>query len=106
MAGSLRIGVDVGGTNTDAVLLRDREVLAQHKAPTSSDVETGVVAAIREVLSRGETSPSAISAIMIGTTHFTNAFIEGRCLAPVGVLRLGAPRHLECAPVCWLAHEP
>ena len=98
MAGSLRIGVDVGGTNTDAVMLRGREVLAQHKAPTSSDVEAGVVAAIRDVLTRGETDPSAISAVMIGTTHFTNAFIEGRHLTPVGVLRLGAPATLSVRP--------
>jgi N-methylhydantoinase A/oxoprolinase/acetone carboxylase beta subunit len=98
VAGSLRIGVDVGGTNTDAVLLRGREVLAQHKAATTSDVETGVVAAIRDVLSRGEAAPSAISAVMIGTTRFTNAFIEGRHLAPVGVLRLGAPATLSVRP--------
>lgn len=105
MAGSLRIGVDVGGTNTDAVLLCGREVLAQHKAPTSSDVETGVVAAIRDVLSRGETPPSAISAVMIGTTHFTNAFVEGTRLTPVGVLQLGAPATLSVRPFAgWPTH--
>jgi N-methylhydantoinase A/oxoprolinase/acetone carboxylase beta subunit len=102
---SLRIGVDVGGTNTDAVLLRGREVLALHKAPTSSDVESGVVAAVRDVLTRGRTSPHAITAVMIGTTHFTNAFVEGSRLAPVGVIRLGAPATMSVRPFTgWPAH--
>jgi N-methylhydantoinase A/oxoprolinase/acetone carboxylase beta subunit len=105
VAGSLRIGVDVGGTNTDAVLLRGREVLAQHKAPTSSDLEGGVVAAIRDVLIRSQMPPSAVSAVMIGTTHFTNAFVEGRRLAPVGVLRLGAPATGSVRPFTgWPTH--
>ena len=56
------------------------------------------MAAVRDVLTRGETHPSAISAVMIGTTHFTNAFIEVRHLAPVGVLRLGAPATLSVRP--------
>ena len=43
MTENVRIGVDVGGTNTDAVLLRGRTVLASHKAPTSPDVGTGKI---------------------------------------------------------------
>ena len=39
---TLRIGIDVGGTNTDAVLLaEDRTVLAAVKRPTTSDIESG-----------------------------------------------------------------
>ena len=38
---ALRIGIDVGGTNTDAVLMRDRDVLASTKQPTTADVTTG-----------------------------------------------------------------
>ena len=98
MAESLRIGVDVGGTNTDAVLLRGREVLAQHKAPTSADVEGGVIAAIRAVLEQARTPARDIGAVMIGTTHFTNAFVEGKRLARVGVIRLGAPATASVRP--------
>jgi len=47
---TLRVGVDVGGTNTDAIVLRGRKVLAQYKAPTSSDIGTGIAQAIRDVL--------------------------------------------------------
>lgn len=46
------IGVDVGGTNTDAVLLSGKEVLCTVKKPTSRDVISGVKGAVRAVLER------------------------------------------------------
>lgn len=49
----LRIGVDVGGTNTDAALLRGSQVLATIKTGTTADVTAGVAAAIRAVLAAG-----------------------------------------------------
>ncbi|GKZ37213.1 hypothetical protein AbraIFM66950_008670, partial [Aspergillus brasiliensis] len=44
-----RLGVDVGGTNTDAVLIRldPVAILASHKAPTTPDVTTGITAAVQ-----------------------------------------------------------
>ena len=48
----IRIGIDVGGTNTDAVLMDGSNVLAGVKAPTSPDVMVGVVEALRKVLGR------------------------------------------------------
>ena len=42
----MRIGVDVGGTNTDAVLVDGREVLAEAKTPTTPDVTGGISSAI------------------------------------------------------------
>jgi len=95
----LRIGVDVGGTNTDAVLIRGKDVLASYKAPTTPDVGVGIVAAIDEVLRRAAVTPSSIGVVMIGTTHFTNAFVEARHLCRVGVLRLGAPATLAIRPL-------
>ena len=41
-----RIGIDVGGTNTDAVLIDNGEVLRAVKAPTSEDVTGGIIAAL------------------------------------------------------------
>ena len=75
MTDTVRIGVDVGGTNTDAVLLRGRSVLASHKAPTSPDVGTGIVHAIKDVLAQTSVPPAQVAGVMIGTTHFTNAFV-------------------------------
>lgn len=99
MSEVLRIGVDVGGTNTDAVLLRGRQVLATHKAPTTPDVGSGIVAAIDDVLGAAAVPPGSIGAVMIGTTHFTNALVEARHLCRVGVIRLGAPATLAIRPM-------
>lgn len=105
MSEPVRIGVDVGGTNTDAVLLRGRAVLVSHKAPTSPDVGTGIVQAIKEVLARADVPAADVTAVMIGTTHFTNAFVEGRHLSRVGIVRLGAPATLSVRPLAeWPAH--
>jgi N-methylhydantoinase A/oxoprolinase/acetone carboxylase beta subunit len=87
----VRIGVDVGGTNTDAVLVDGRDVLAEAKTPTTPDVTGGIVAALRTLVESSGISVSSIQAVMIGTTHFTNAVVEARRLAPTGVVRLGLP---------------
>jgi N-methylhydantoinase A/oxoprolinase/acetone carboxylase beta subunit len=92
----LRIGVDVGGTNTDAVLMDGRELLAFHKSPTTANVSDGIIGAIRAILGPqgprpGPNTARSIAAVMIGTTHFTNAFVERRDLLEVGVLRIALP---------------
>jgi N-methylhydantoinase A/oxoprolinase/acetone carboxylase beta subunit len=92
----LRIGVDVGGTNTDAVLMDGRRLIAFHKSPTTANVSDGIIAAIRALLNGRGTGPERprpqnIAAVMIGTTHFTNAFVERRNLLSVGVMRIALP---------------
>ncbi len=89
--GTLRIGVDVGGTNTDAVAMSGSEVAGWSKAVTTPEVTDGIVTAVRAVLDDCGASPDAIGAVMIGTTHFTNALVEGRRLVPTAVVRLGLP---------------
>ena len=42
-----RIGIDVGGTNTDAVLIEDGKVVRAVKAPTSEDVTTGILNSLK-----------------------------------------------------------
>ncbi|TGX55772.1 hydantoinase/oxoprolinase family protein [Sphingomonas gei] len=87
----MRIGVDVGGTNTDAVLMDGSDVRAWTKQPTTADVSSGVAAAITAVLRQAGVAPGAIASVMIGTTHFANALVERSQLDPVGVLRLASP---------------
>lgn len=89
--GLLRIGIDVGGTNTDAVLMRGREVLHGCKSTTTADVMSGVLHALRSVMDGAEVKPVDVRAVMIGTTQFTNALVERQRLAPVGLLRLALP---------------
>src|SRR3954463_1507180 len=89
----LRIGVDVGGTHTDAVLLNAaHHVVAKVKVPTTPDVTSGVRAALAGVLA-GEDARTAgrITHVMVGTTHAMNAILERRRLRRVAVLRLAAP---------------
>lgn len=87
----LRIGVDVGGTNTDAALLSGRKVLGSVKRPTTGDVSTGISSAIAALIEDCSVSADRIDAVMIGTTHFTNAFVQRRELVPVYAIRLGFP---------------
>jgi len=94
----MRIGIDVGGTNTDAVLVSGVEIVAKIKTPTTSDVTSGIVTAIEHLLSSTETGRAIVTAVMIGTTHFTNAIVERRRLARTGVLRLGLPAPLSVEP--------
>ena len=83
------IGVDVGGTNTDAVLMDGNRLATAAKVPTTGDVTTGIVGAVSEL--RRQHPDGHIDAVMVGTTHFTNALLERRELAPTAVLRLCLP---------------
>jgi N-methylhydantoinase A/oxoprolinase/acetone carboxylase beta subunit len=87
----VRIGVDVGGTNTDAVLVDGRTVLSEAKTPTTPDVTGGISAALRALVEQSGVAASSVQAVMIGTTHFTNAVVEARRLAPTAAIRLALP---------------
>ena len=87
----LRIGIDVGGTHTDAVLLNGNSVVASTKALTSKDVSTGILAALEAILAHRSGAESSIEAVMLGTTQFTNAVIQRRDLAEVAAIRIGMP---------------
>lgn len=96
MAASYVIGVDVGGTNTDAVVLRDKLVLSSCKQPTTADRTQGIVDAIQGALDNledGELRATVLkntSRVSIGTTHFVNAVVERARskLTPVAAIRL------------------
>jgi N-methylhydantoinase A/oxoprolinase/acetone carboxylase beta subunit len=95
-----RIGIDVGGTNTDAALIDGSRVLAAVKTPTTADVLGGVREALARLLAA--TDAGGVAAVVIGTTHFTNAVIERRGLQRVGALRIGLPASASLPPfVDW-----
>jgi N-methylhydantoinase A/oxoprolinase/acetone carboxylase beta subunit len=93
-----RIGIDVGGTNTDAVLLEGDSVLRAVKTPTTADVLTGVKLALQGVAPA--IGAAGVQGVMIGTTHFVNAVVQRRDLARVGALRLGLPASATLPPFC------
>ena len=96
----LRLGIDVGGTNTDAVVLdRDDRLLAKAKSPTTPDVTGGIENAVDAVLAAGHVDRARITHAMLGTTHATNAVLERRRLHRVAILRIGAPATLSVRPL-------
>ena len=64
----MRIGIDVGGTHTDAVVLDRQDVIASTKVLTSENVRDGVVNALDEVLSESRIKNDAIEAVMVSAT--------------------------------------
>jgi len=95
----IRIGIDVGGTNTDAVVMSDRTVLHSVKTATTEDVMSGVVAALRQVLDESSVTSDDVDVVMVGTTHFTNAVVQRRDLAPTAAVRLGLPATASLVPM-------
>ncbi|GEL16566.1 hydantoinase/oxoprolinase N-terminal domain-containing protein [Pseudonocardia asaccharolytica] len=98
--GGLRVGIDVGGTNTDAVIIdaQDR-LLAKVKHPTTPDVTTGILTALQFVLEQQDGAAAKVSHVMLGTTHATNAILERRNLNRVAAIRLGGPATHSIPPL-------
>jgi N-methylhydantoinase A/oxoprolinase/acetone carboxylase beta subunit len=95
----VRIGIDVGGTNTDAVLMDGDAVLAAVKTSTTEDVTSGIVNALAGLQAQRAFDPGSVRAVMIGTTHFINALVEARRLAPTAAVRLGLPATASLPPM-------
>ncbi|CDR47249.1 CYFA0S30e00870g1_1 [Cyberlindnera fabianii] len=97
---AILIGVDVGGTNTDSVLVdphkvseANKGILAWNKLVTTKDVSEGIESGITRLLKDSNVKKEHITSVTIGTTHFINAVIEQDAarLAKVAVLRLCGP---------------
>ena len=80
-----RVGVDVGGTNTDLVLEADHGVFVHKVASTPHDQSEGVLKGLRELCDIARVSPADVSLIVHGTTVATNITIEHNG-AEVGML--------------------
>ena len=97
---SYRIGIDVGGTNTDAVILDDQlRPVATVKTPTTSPVGDGIDRAITEVLAASGLDAADITHAMLGTTQATNAIVERKRLNSVAVIRIGLPATASIPPL-------
>ncbi|KAK6841822.1 hypothetical protein PG987_002682 [Apiospora arundinis] len=113
---NLRIGVDVGGTNTDGVILDptrasepDKGIIASHKAPTTTNPGRGIADALTALFAQAQSSsvrPDQVASVTIGTTHFVNAVVERdpARLSKVAVLRLCGPFAKHATPcIDWPA---
>ncbi|MGB7317907.1 MAG: hydantoinase/oxoprolinase family protein [Planktotalea sp.] len=77
---ALLLGVDTGGTYTDAVLLRDeQEIVASAKALTTKhDLAIGIGGAVEAVLAESGVDPADVAMASLSTTLATNALVEGQ----------------------------
>ncbi len=80
MTEQLLLGIDTGGTYTDAVLFSEtRGVIAKAKALTTRhDLAVGIAGAVDAVLASTQVAPSAIGLVSLSTTLATNALVEGQ----------------------------
>lgn len=79
MQRGLQLGVDVGGTFTDAVLVTPDGAVYTAKAPTTpADQAQGVLRAVGEALARAGARPEQVERFAHGMTVATNALLEGR----------------------------
>jgi N-methylhydantoinase A/oxoprolinase/acetone carboxylase beta subunit len=88
---SLALGIDTGGTYTDAVLVNHEsgQVVAAAKALTTyGDLSIGIGEALSAALDQKGTSPAAVKLVALSTTLATNAIVEGRG-SPVALLLVG-----------------
>jgi N-methylhydantoinase A/oxoprolinase/acetone carboxylase beta subunit len=95
-----RIGIDVGGTNTDAVLLEDGRVVHAVKSPTTEDVTGGILSALDLLRRDPHVAKGSIDGVVIGTTHFINAVVQRRHLAKSAAVRIGMPAAASLPPFC------
>lgn len=96
-----KIGMDIGGTNTDAILMDSSEkILAGTKTNTTQDIVTGVKTALQNLLLTSRIDANAIRSIFLGSTHATNAILQNKNLYRVGVIRI-AGHNPETLPPCF-----
>jgi N-methylhydantoinase A/oxoprolinase/acetone carboxylase beta subunit len=114
VSGRFLLGIDTGGTYTDAVIFDEETsvVVAKAKAPTThDDLSVGIVGAIDRVLTESGVAPERIDVVSLSTTLATNALVEGKGRAVCSVIigfeaevldRAGLPEAMGKDPVLLL----
>jgi N-methylhydantoinase A/oxoprolinase/acetone carboxylase beta subunit len=93
MKNSYIIGVDIGGTNTDAVLVDDQNrIISTVKTTTTSDISIGFSIALKHLIEQSAIELNQVQSILLGTTHATNAILQKQDLFRVGVIRIAGQR--------------
>lgn len=96
-----KIGIDIGGTNTDIVLVDSNSVIAAHaKTSTTPQVYNGVKTALKTIIDETKISSEDVQGIFIGTTQIANAIHQRYDLYRVGVIRI-AGNFPDSLPSCY-----
>lgn len=104
---TLVIGIDTGGTYTDAVLvnLKTKDVLAWAKEPTSThNPALAIKKTLAAILDKSHINPGSIDLVIVSTTLATNALVENQG-AEVGLLVIGHDQRLD-VPVADFRYIP
>ncbi len=95
------IGIDIGGTNTDAVIIdSNKKIIAFYKTPTTFPLSDGLQTALQKVCSQAKITPQHVQRILIGTTQATNALLQNSDLLKVGIIRLATDCTHALPPFC------
>ena len=108
------LGVDVGGTFTDAVVALDGRLVTAKAPTTPHDQSEGVMAAVRAALAKADRSADEVREFSHGMTVATNALLEGRgartvLIATEGftdLIALGRQDRAELYRLCAARPEP
>ena len=96
-----KIGIDIGGTNTDIVLVDSKDqIAAQTKTSTTPEIQDGIKIALTHILNETKVNTDEITGIFLGTTQITNAVHQFSDLYRVGVIRI-AGHHPQSLPSCY-----
>lgn len=95
-----RVGIDVGSTHTDAVIIDENSgLVSATKTQTTPDVTAGIIEALKKVLQISGVPRDEVVSVMFGTTHVLNAIVQRKGLGRVGVIRIGLPATLAVEPM-------
>lgn len=96
----IRLGIDVGGTNTDGVILdANNEILASTKSVTTKDIFSGIKQTLNKLMAESKLDAKKIDVATLGTTHCTNAIVERKGLNRVGIIRICLPSGSAVPPL-------
>lgn len=101
----MKLGIDVGGTNTDAVLIGSNgKLLSWNKQLTSKDIISGIEHAARKVISEAGIAPNEIEGVFVGTTHVQNALYHPVQLSKTALIRIMKKPTLLKPGLFWPEH--
>lgn len=87
------IGIDVGGTHIDGVVLKDKRILKKNKTPTGNDLYENILKLLKNLIK--DIDKEKISRINLSTTVSTNAIIEDKTSKVSMFIQAGAGRNYD-----------
>lgn len=85
----MKLGIDVGGTNTDAVIVgKEGKILSWKKQLTTKDIISGIGLAAKHVIDEAGIAPEQIDGVFVGTTHVQNALYHPVQLSKTALIRI------------------